>query len=196
LCCSHLKTGALLDALRKHGFDAAIGGARREEEKSRAKERVFSIRDAHGQWDPKNQRPELWDLYNTRINHDETVRAFPLSNWTELDVWRYIRAERIPVVPLYFARERPVIRRKGILIPVYPGNGSGLAPGGEPAETVLCRFRSLGCIPCTGAVESGATTVDEIIAEVAAARKSERENRIIDLTSDSSMEQKKREGYF
>jgi sulfate adenylyltransferase subunit 2 len=196
-CCARLKTGALLDAIRTHGFDAAIGGARREEEKSRAKERVFSVRDAHGQWDPKKQRPELWDLYNTRVNHDETVRAFPLSNWTELDVWRYIQAERIPVVPLYFARARPVIRRKGILIPVYPnGEGGGAASGAEPVETVVCRFRSLGCIPCTGAVESAATTLDEIIREVAAARTSERENRVIDLTTDSSMEQKKREGYF
>jgi sulfate adenylyltransferase subunit 2 len=196
-CCGYLKTQALLDALRKHGFDAAIGGARREEEKSRAKERIFSVRDAHGQWDPKNQRPELWDLYNTRINDGESVRAFPLSNWTELDVWRYIQAEHIPVVPLYFARERPVIRRKGILIPVYPGaaaHGPGVT--GEPVEMLLCRFRSLGCIPCTGAVESSATTLDEILGELAAARTSERENRVIDLTGDSSMEQKKREGYF
>ena len=195
-CCARLKTGALLDAIRKHGFDCAIGGARREEEKSRAKERVFSHRDAHGQWDPKNQRPELWDLYNPRIQEGETMRAFPLSNWTELDIWRYIKAEAIPIVPLYFAQVRPVLRRKGVLIPQLPG---ALPPGTAAAaetESCLCRFRSLGCIPCTGAVESSATTLDEIIAEVALAKKSERENRIIDLTSDSSMEQKKKEGYF
>jgi sulfate adenylyltransferase subunit 2 len=196
-CCGHLKTEALLEAIRKHQFDAAIGGARREEEKSRAKERVFSVRDAHGQWDPKNQRPELWDLYNTRINEGETIRAFPLSNWTELDIWRYIQVEHILVVPLYFAQERPVIRRGGILIPVYP-RATPDAAGGTPApvERCLCRFRSLGCIPCTGAVESSAATLDAIVAEVAAAVTSERENRIIDLTGDSSMEQKKRQGYF
>jgi len=205
-CCGHLKTEGLLDALRKHQFDAAIGGARREEEKSRAKERVFSVRDAHGQWDPKNQRPELWDLYNTRINEGESVRAFPLSNWT-VDVWRYIQAESIPVVPLYFAKPRQVIRRNGILIPVYtepgpPPQAGSLRHGGSPrhgddgVETVSCRFRSLGCIPCTGAVESTATTLDAIIAELSSARTSERENRIIDLTGDASMEQKKREGYF
>jgi sulfate adenylyltransferase subunit 2 len=197
-CCGHLKTEALLQALRKHRFDAAIGGARRDEEKSRAKERVFSVRDAHGQWDPKNQRPELWDLYNTRINEDESVRAFPLSNWTELDVWRYIQAENIPVVPLYFATERPVVRRNGILIPVYPGatpEGAASKPAGD-VESCVCRFRSLGCIPCTGAVASLASTLDGIIAELESARTSERQNRVIDLTGDSSMEQKKREGYF
>jgi len=196
-CCGHLKTEGLLDALRKHRFDAAIGGARREEEKSRAKERVLSVRDLHGQWDPKNQRPELWDLYNTRINEGESVRAFPLSNWTELDVWRYIQAEQIPVVPLYFAAPRPVVRRNGLLIPVYAGV---LPDGGSPdpreVETVSCRFRSLGCIPCTGAVESSASTIDGVIAELAAAGTSERQNRVIDLTGDASMEQKKREGYF
>lgn len=199
-CCSYLKTGALLTALNKHGFDAALGGARREEEKSRAKERVFSLRDRFGQWDPKNQRPELWDLYNTRINEGESVRVFPLSNWTEQDIWQYIKIEAIPIVPIYFAVERQVIRRKGILIPlsscsVGDGAASPLA-GGEEPETVLCRFRSLGCIPCTGAIPSAANTIDEIIGEVRAARKSERENRVIDLTSDSSMEQKKKEGYF
>ena len=197
VCCAHLKTGALLDAVRKHGFQCAIGGARREEEKSRAKERVFSVRDAYGQWDPKNQRPELWDLYNTTLREGESMRVFPLSNWTELDIWQYIQAERIPVVPLYFARERPVLRRNGVLIPQLPGAAPpGAAPSGEQAELCLCRFRSLGCIPCTGAVASAATTLDAIIAEVAGARKSERENRIIDLTSDSSMEQKKKDGYF
>jgi len=193
-CCSHLKTGALLQAIAKHGFDAAIGGARREEEKSRAKERIFSLRDPFGQWDPKNQRPEVWDLYNMRINEGETVRVFPLSNWTEEDIWQYIKLEGIPVVPIYFAMERQIIRRKGILIPL----SSCSLPDDEAAETetVLCRFRSLGCIPCTGAVASPATTLDGIIAEVAAARKSERENRVIDLTGDASMELKKKEGYF
>lgn len=194
-CCSYLKTAALLDALRKHGFDAAFGGARREEEKSRAKERVFSLRDAFGQWDPKKQRPELWDLYNTRINEGETMRVFPLSNWTERDVWEYIKLEEIPIVPIYYARERDVIRRNGILIPV---TSCSVSDGrvDQVIERVMCRFRSLGCIPCTGAIASTATTIDEIIGEVRSATKSERENRVIDLTSDSSMEQKKREGYF
>jgi sulfate adenylyltransferase subunit 2 len=203
-CCSYLKTGALLDALRKHNFDAAFGGARREEEKSRAKERVFSLRDAFGQWDPKNQRPELWDLYNTRINEGETVRVFPLSNWTEQDIWEYIKREKIPIVPIYYAREREVVIRNGILIPLTScsmGNHKGEndppnQKSDEKAVKIMCRFRSLGCIPCTGAVASTATTIDEIIGEVRAARKSERENRVIDLTSDSSMEQKKKEGYF
>ncbi len=209
-CCSYLKTGALLDAIRKHGFDAAFGGARRDEEKSRAKERVFSLRDPHGQWDPKNQRPEVWDLFNTCINEGETVRVFPLSNWTEQDVWQYIKLENIPIVPIYYAQERPVIRRKGILIPVSScstvngpggkgtpgGDGQGEGTDSEEVEIVMSRFRSLGCIPCTGAIESGSTTIDGIIGEVRRARKSERENRIIDLTSDSSMEQKKKEGYF
>jgi len=174
-CCSYLKTAALLDALRKHGFDAAFGGARREEEKSRAKERVFSLRDAFGQW--------------------ETMRVFPLSNWTERDVWEYIKLEGIPIVPIYYARERDVIRRNGILIPV---TSSSVSDGrvDQVIERVMCRFRSLGCIPCTGAIASTATTIDEIIGEVRSATKSERENRVIDLTSDSSMEQKKREGYF
>jgi sulfate adenylyltransferase subunit 2 len=199
-CCYWLKTQGLLEAIKKHGFDAAFGGARRDEEKSRAKERVFSLRDELGQWDPKNQRPELWDLYNTKINEGESVRVFPLSNWTEVDIWSYIRLENIPVVPLYFAKKRSVISRKGILIPVYnlelvdPDRKSGTAE--DQIEETMCRFRSLGCIPCTGAVRSSAATVDEIIVEVMQAKKSERENRIIDLTSDSSMEQKKREGYF
>ncbi len=199
-CCSYLKTGALLDAVKKHGFDVAFGGARREEEKSRAKERVFSVRDEFGQWDPKNQRPELWDLYNTRIDEGETVRVFPLSNWTEQDIWQYIKLEKIQVVPIYFAMKREVVRRDGILIPV---SSCSIVNGEtrknvreEKVEVVMCRFRSLGCIPCTGAIASTATSFDDIIAEVEAARKSERENRVIDLTSDSSMEQKKREGYF
>ena len=190
-CCAQLKTAALLQALARHGFDMALGGARREEEKSRAKERIFSFRDRFGQWDPKNQRPELWALYNTRMGEGESVRVFPLSNWTEVDIWRYIQREAIPVVPLYFAHERQVIRRKGILIPVTDGQ-----TGPEPVETQRCRFRSLGCVPCTGAVASDAATVEDIIREVASARKSERENRVIDLTGDASMEQKKKEGYF
>jgi len=199
-CCSYLKTGALLDAMKKHGFDAAFGGARREEEKSRAKERIFSLRDEFGQWDPKNQRPELWDLYNTRIGETTSMRVFPLSNWTEQDIWHYIKLENIPIVPIYFALSREINRRGNILIPVSATpeadndrkNGSGY----EKKETVMCRFRSLGCIPCTGAIPSTASTIDDIIREVEAARKSERENRVIDLTSDSSMEQKKKEGYF
>lgn len=199
-CCSYLKTGALLDAIRKHGFDAAFGGARREEEKSRAKERIFSIRDAFGQWNPKQQRPELWDIYNTRLSEGETVRVFPLSNWTEQDIWTYIKLEKIPIVPIYYACEREVVSRNGILIPLAAcSNGDQKAGRKVPEgkiERVMCRFRSLGCIPCTGAIASAATTIDEIINEVRAAKKSERENRVIDLTSDSSMEQKKREGYF
>ncbi|MEN6623369.1 MAG: sulfate adenylyltransferase subunit CysD [Smithella sp.] len=194
-CCSYLKTGALLDALRKHGFDAAFGGARREEEKSRAKERIFSLRDAFGQWDPKNQRPELWDLYNTRINEGETVRVFPLSNWTEQDIWEYIKLEKIPIVPIYYACERDVMNRNGIFIPLSACS-VGDRKADEKVERIMCRFRSLGCIPCTGAIASKAITIDEIIGEVRSATKSERENRVIDLTSDSSMEQKKKEGYF
>ncbi|MEI6668893.1 MAG: sulfate adenylyltransferase subunit CysD [Acidobacteriota bacterium] len=196
-CCGRLKTGALLAALGKHGFDAAIGGARREEEKSRAKERIFSVRDGHGQWNPKRQRPELWDLYNAQLGEGETMRVFPLSNWTELDIWQYIAVERIPIVPLYFATSRQVVRRGGALIPHDPTTGRApVMAEGEHLETCLCRFRSLGCMPCTGAVESGATTLDQIIAEVGAARTSERENRLIDRTNDASMERKKREGYF
>jgi len=194
-CCSYLKTGALLDALHKHRFDAAFGGARREEEKSRAKERVFSLRDAFGQWDPKNQRPELWDLYNTRINEGETVRVFPLSNWTEQDIWEYIKLEKIPIVPIYYARERDVMNCNGIFIPLSACSVSDRKVD-DKVERIMCRFRSLGCIPCTGAIASKAATIDDIIGEVRAAKKSERENRVIDLTSDSSMEQKKKEGYF
>lgn len=196
-CCSYLKTGALLHALKKHGFDAAFGGARREEEKSRAKERVFSLRDEFGQWDPKNQRPELWDLYNTKINENSSMRVFPLSNWTEQDIWHYIKLENIPVVPIYFAIHRKIIRRNNILIPVSANlNDRRGDAENEKIETVMCRFRSLGCIPCTGAITSTAVNIDDIIREIEAARKSERENRVIDLTSDSSMEQKKKEGYF
>jgi sulfate adenylyltransferase subunit 2 len=198
-CCGYLKTQALLDAMRSHGFDAAFGGARRDEEKSRSKERIVSLRDSFGQWEPKDQRPELWNLFNTALNQGETLRVFPLSNWTEEDVWSYIKAEKIPVVPLYFAQRRAVIDHGGILIPSFgpltaPPQPLQGAP--KPVQTLMCRFRSLGCIPCTGAIPSTATTIDEIIAEVQQARRSERENRIIDLSSDSSMEQKKREGYF
>ncbi len=199
-CCQQLKTHALLGAIAKHGFDAAFGGARRDEEKSRAKERFFSVRDEFGQWDPKNQRPELWNLYNADIDGKESVRIFPLSNWTELDVWQYIKLENIPLVPLYFSRMRKTIEMGGIIIPheyldtVDPDGKLGLTD--DQIQEVACRFRSLGCIPCTGAVRSTATSIDDIIQEVVDARRSERENRIIDLTSDSSMEQKKREGYF
>jgi sulfate adenylyltransferase subunit 2 len=193
-CCGKLKTQALLDALQGGGFDAAFGGARRDEERSRAKERIVSLRDARGQWDPKRQRPELWRLLNNRINPGESVRVFPLSNWTELDVWRYIDVERIPVVPLYFARERDVIVRGDSLIvaeqPFVP------VRHGERSERVMCRMRSLGCSPCTGAVRSTATTVAAIIDELVAVRQSERQLRIIDHDQDGSMEMKKRDGYF
>ena len=192
-CCAQLKTQALLNALREGNYDAAFGGARRDEERSRAKERVYSFRDANGQWDPKNQRPELWNLYNGRIGKGESIRVFPLSNWTELDVWLYVCTENIPVVPMYFAKERDMIVREGQLIPV--GEGTRLRPGEEP-EPVLCRFRTLGCYPCTGAVRSTARTVPEIIAELMVSRHSERIARIIDHDMDASMEQKKREGYF
>lgn len=199
-CCQYLKTGALLTALKKHGFDAAFGGARRDEEKSRAKERVFSMRDEFGQWDPKNQRPELWDIYNSRINENESVRVFPISNWTEEDVWNYIKHEELPVVPLYFSKKRKVLDRNGILVPLYsydivdPDGAESIDE--KDIIEVDCRFRSLGCIPCTGAVRSTAQNFDDIIKEVIEAKRSERENRIIDQTSESSMEQKKREGYF
>jgi len=199
-CCQMLKTRGLLDALRKHGFDAAFGGARRDEEKSRAKERFFSVRDEFGQWDPKNQRPELWNLYNAEVDEGENVRVFPLSNWTELDVWQYIKLESIPLVPLYFAQPRRTIEMNGIIVPaehletVDPTGRLGISE--DDVVVRNCRFRSLGCIPCTGAIESDAVDIDGIIREVIDARRSERENRIIDLTSDSSMEQKKREGYF
>jgi sulfate adenylyltransferase subunit 2 len=193
-CCALLKTTALLDALQEGGFDAAFGGARRDEERARAKERVFSLRDARGQWDPKRQRPELWRLLNGRISPGESVRVFPLSNWTELDVWHYIEAERIPVVPLYFAREREVLVRSDSLI-VPEQSFVPLLPG-ERAQRVMCRMRSLGCSPCTGAIRSHATTVRAIIDELVAVRHSERQLRIIDHDQDGSMELKKREGYF
>jgi sulfate adenylyltransferase subunit 2 len=192
-CCGQLKTKGLLGALAEGNYDALIGGARREEERSRAKERIFSFRDRHGQWDPRNQRPELWSLYNGRLSPGESMRVFPLSNWTELDIWRYIAAERIPVVPLYFAAEREVVVRGAQLIPV--GAKTRLAAGEKP-QRLLCRFRTLGCYPCTGAVRSSATSVEEIITELEHARLSERTTRVIDFDSDGSMEQKKREGYF
>src|SRR6202521_134583 len=193
-CCGLLKTQALLDALRAGGFDAAIGGARRDEEKSRAKERIFSFRDSRGQWDPKNQRPELWNLYNPRIDPGESLRVFPLSNWTEMDVWQYIHVENIPIVPMYFAKERQMLVRGDSLIPLdqpfIP-----LLPGEKP-QLVRCRMRSLGCSPCTGAIRSDADTVPKIIEELVSFRRSERENRVIDHDQEVSMEMKKREGYF
>jgi sulfate adenylyltransferase subunit 2 len=192
-CCSLLKTQALLNAVREGGFDAALGGARRDEEKSRAKERVFSFRDAQGQWDPRRQRPEVWAIYNGRVNRGESMRVFPMSNWTELDVWQYIALEDIPVVPMYFAAQRSMVVRDGHLIPHVPG--MRLGPGEQP-QTILCRFRTLGCYPCTGAVRSTAATVDEIVREMTVSRTSERSSRLIDHDQDASMEQKKREGYF
>ena len=195
-CCGALKTGALLDGLNKHGFDAAFGGARRDEEKSRAKERVYSFRDGFGQWDPKNQRPELWNIYNAKISPGESIRVFPLSNWTELDIWEYIKLESIPIVPIYYAQEREVVIRNGIIIPVDYSQEYLKPRAGEEVKVLKCRFRSLGCMPCTGAIESSAIDIDGIINEAKVAKKSERENRVIDLGSDSSMEDKKKEGYF
>jgi sulfate adenylyltransferase subunit 2 len=189
-----MKTAALTQALDKYGFDAAIGGARRDEERSRAKERVFSLRSAQHGWDPKNQRPELWRLFNCRLNKGESMRVFPLSNWTEHDVWHYIRAEQIPVVPLYFAKERPVVVRDGALI-MQDDERLRLAPG-ERATMRRVRFRTLGCYPLTGATESSAVTLDQVIDELAAARTSERAVRLIDHDEPAAMERKKREGYF
>ena len=192
-CCGLLKTKSLLDALAEGDFTAAFGGARRDEEKSRAKERVYSFRDSFGQWDPKNQRPELWNIFNSRINKGESIRVFPLSNWTELDIWLYIHAEQIPIVPLYFAREHEVVIRGGSIVVRYPGDRLLL---GEHTEIVKCRMRSLGCVPCTGAIRSEADTVPKIIEEMVSFRRSERENRVIDHDEEGSMEMKKREGYF
>jgi sulfate adenylyltransferase subunit 2 len=189
-----MKTEGLRQALEKHKFDAAIGGARRDEEKSRAKERIFSHRTVDHRWDPKNQRPEIWHLYNGRIAAGETMRIFPLSNWTEVDIWQYIESQGIPVVPLYFAAPRPVINRGGAMIMV-DDQRLILAPGEEP-EARLVRFRSLGCYPLTNAVTSSAATVREIIDELLVTRASERQGRVIDRDQDSSMEQKKEEGYF
>jgi sulfate adenylyltransferase subunit 2 len=192
-CCGFLRTQGLLQGLKLGGYDAVMGGARREEERSRAKERFYSFRDLHGQWDPKNQRPELWNLYNGRINPGESIRVFPLSNWTEVDIWRYIGLENIAVVPLYFAHEREVVERGGQLIPV---GGKTRRLSGENFQRRMVRFRTLGCYPCTGAVASSATTVAEIVAELLATTRSERTTRAIDHDQDGSMEQKKREGCF
>ena len=190
------KTVALKQALRAGKYDAAFGGARRDEEKSRAKERVYSFRDGHMQWDPKNQRPELWDVYNGRINRDrgESIRVFPLSNWTELDVWLYIHLEKIPIVPLYLAGERPCVERHGTLI--YVNDDRFPLEDGEEPEMKMVRFRTLGCYPLTGAVESTASTLPEIIQEMLLTTTSERQGRVIDFDQEGSMEQKKREGYF
>ena len=192
-CCALLKTQGLLQAIRAGQYDAAFGGARREEEKSRAKKRVFSFWDEFGQWDPKNQRPELWNLYNARVNKGESIRVFPLSNWTELDIWQYIYMESIPVVPMYFAEMRDMIVRDDQLIPL--DGPIPLKPGEQP-QRVMSRFRTLGCYPCTGAIRSAARTVPEIIEEMMVARQSERATRVIDHDQDGSMELKKREGYF
>jgi len=189
-----MKTLALKQALAAGGYDAAIGGARRDEEKSRAKERVFSFRDGNQGWDPRRQRPELWNLYNARVNPGESTRVFPLSNWTELDVWRYIRREGIPVVPLYFAAERPVVEREGTLVMVDDERFQ-LRAGEAPAMRRV-RFRTLGCYPLTGAIESAATDLDAVIAEMEAGTQSERAGRLIDHAEGDSMEKKKREGYF
>ncbi|HKE44290.1 MAG TPA: sulfate adenylyltransferase subunit CysD [Steroidobacteraceae bacterium] len=189
-----MKTEALRQALDQYGFDAAFGGARRDEEKSRAKERIFSFRSAGHTWDPRNQRPELWRLYNTRINKGESIRVFPLSNWTELDIWEYTRAEQLPVVPLYFAAPRPVVEREGLLI-VRDDERLPLRAG-EIAQLRTVRFRSLGCYPLSAAVESTAATVDDIINEMLGTRTSERSGRLIDSDEAGSMEKKKREGYF
>jgi len=192
-CCGLLKTRSLLDALEEGGFDAAFGGARRDEEKSRAKERVYSFRDTAGQWDPKNQRPELWSLYTSRLKKGESIRVFPLSNWTELDIWLYLHAEKIPIVPLYFAKERQLVKR-GLSLILYQ-EGMKMFPG-EKVETRKVRMRSLGCGPCTGAMPSDADTLPKIIEELMTFRRSERENRAIDHDEEGSMETKKREGYF
>lgn len=188
------KTQGLRQAMDEHRFDLALGGARRDEESSRAKERVFSFRTAQHRWDPKNQRPELWRLHNTRVEPGENIRVFPLSDWTELDVWRYLDRERIPVVPLYFARQRPVVRRDGTLI-VVDDDRMPLAEGEVP-EWRSVRFRTLGCYPLTGAVDSQARTVGDVIAEMRASTTSERQGRVIDRDSSGSMERKKQEGYF
>ncbi len=214
-CCGLLKTRSLLDGLEAGipgagipgaggpnasspyasaiPFDAAFGGARRDEEKSRAKERVYSFRDQAGQWDPKNQRPELWNTFNSRLRKGESIRVFPLSNWTELDIWLYIHAENIPIVPLYFARERDVVLRGGSII--LANDSTPLRPG-EKTQRMVCRMRSLGCLPCTGAIRSTADTLPRIIEELLTFRRSERENRAIDHDEEGSMETKKKEGYF
>jgi sulfate adenylyltransferase subunit 2 len=189
-----MKTQALRQALTKYAFDAAFGGARRDEERSRAKERIFSFRDRFHQWDPKSQRPELWTLYNTKINKGESIRVFPISNWTELDVWQYIHLEHIPIVPLYLAKPRPIVEREGALIMVDDAR-MRLLPGEQP-QIRQVRFRTLGCYPLSGAIESDADTLPKIIQEMLLTRLSERQGRLIDHDQDASMEKKKREGYF
>lgn len=189
-----MKTQALLQALDKYKFDAAFGGARRDEEKSRAKERIFSFRDKYHQWDPKNQRPELWNIYNARVHKGESIRVFPLSNWTELDIWQYIRLENIPIVPLYFAKERPIVNIDGNLI--MTDDERMPEELRKKAEMKMVRFRTLGCYPLTGAVESNADTIEKIVEEMMTVTKSERTTRVIDFDQEGSMEQKKREGYF
>ena len=189
-----MKTDGLKQALDKYGFDAAFGGARRDEEKSRAKERIFSFRDSRHRWDPKNQRPELWRLYNARKHAGESIRVFPLSNWTELDIWQYIHHEQIPVVPLYFAKKRPVVERNGMLLMVDDGRFQRLE--GEEITEKVVRFRTLGCYPLTGAIESTASNLPEIILELIQAKSSERQGRAIDSDASASMEKKKQEGYF
>ena len=189
-----MKTQALLEGLDKYKFDAAFGGARRDEEKSRAKERIFSFRDKFHQWDPKNQRPELWNIYNAKIHRGESIRVFPISNWTELDIWQYIRMENIPIVPLYFAKERPIVEHKGNLILVDDDRmPASLA---QKAKMRKVRFRTLGCYPLTGAIDSEADTIEKIVEEMMVTTKSERTTRVIDFDEDGSMEEKKREGYF
>ncbi len=197
-CCGLLKTTALLDALAHYGFNAAFGGARRDEEKARAKERIYSFRDRAGQWDPKNQRPELWNLYNARLHPGESIRVFPLSNWTEMDVWQYIHEENIPIVDLYFARDRPMYLRGDALLPVEQAFVARSGSDGKPEQPTMVRsrLRSLGCSPCTGAIRSDADTLPKIIAELLSFRTSERANRAIDHDQEGSMELKKREGYF
>ena len=189
-----MKTEALKKALNKWDFDAAFGGARRDEEKSRAKERVYSFRDSYHRWDPKNQRPELWNLYNARVNKGESIRVFPLSNWTELDVWLYIHLEKIPIVPLYYAKKRPIVERDGVMI-LVDDDRLKMMPGEAPCEKMV-RFRTLGCYPLTGAVESNATTMPDIIQEMLLTTTSERQGRVIDNDDEGTMEDKKKEGYF
>lgn len=193
-CCGALKTKALLDALNHYGFDAAFGGARRDEEKSRAKERIFSFRDAQGQWDPKHQRPEIWNIYNARVRTSESTRIFPLSNWTERDIWTYILKENIPLVSLYYAAQRRVVAQAGQWFHAdqfpFPKHLT------EPPQPKSCRFRSLGCMPCTGAIESSANDLEAVVHEMASVHSSERSQRLIDQDTDDAMERKKREGYF
>ncbi len=189
-----MKTQALLAGLDKHKFDAAFGGARRDEEKSRAKERIYSFRDSYHQWDPKNQRPELWDIYNAKVHKGESIRVFPISNWTELDIWQYIRLEKIPIVPLYYAKERPIVEMDGALVLVDDDRMPKELR--DKAKMRMVRFRTLGCYPLTGAIESEADTIEKIVEEMMTITLSERSTRVIDFDQEASMEQKKREGYF